>query len=117
MIRRPPRSTRTDTLFPYTTLFLSPRHKHDHNDQYSITDSRHIDPPSASVGYPSSFNGSPVRGRTSGSSVPSIDRRAGQKNATRVVITHCPQSLCRHATLMNYHDMHHASGIDRWIVV
>src|SRR3546814_2355232 len=26
MIRRPPRSTRTDTLFPYTTLFRS----HDH---------------------------------------------------------------------------------------
>src|SRR3546814_16546129 len=33
MIRRPPRSTRTDTLFPYTTLFRSirsggPRGKH-----------------------------------------------------------------------------------------
>src|SRR3546814_1565489 len=27
MIRRPPRSTRTDTLFPYTTLFRS---RHDH---------------------------------------------------------------------------------------
>src|SRR3546814_4997809 len=26
MIRRPPRSTRTDTLFPYTTLFRSPAH-------------------------------------------------------------------------------------------
>src|SRR3546814_18915744 len=26
MIRRPPRSTRTDTLFPYTTLFRSQRH-------------------------------------------------------------------------------------------
>src|SRR3546814_9587269 len=26
MIRRPPRSTRTDTLFPYTTLFRSLRH-------------------------------------------------------------------------------------------
>src|SRR3546814_9303321 len=25
MIRRPPRSTRTDTLLPYTTLFRSPR--------------------------------------------------------------------------------------------
>src|SRR3546814_7024342 len=25
MIRQPPRSTRTDTLFPYTTLFRSPR--------------------------------------------------------------------------------------------
>src|SRR3546814_10518648 len=27
MIRRPPRSTRTDTLFPYTTLFRSHRHR------------------------------------------------------------------------------------------
>src|SRR3546814_972912 len=27
MIRRPPRSTRTDTLFPYTTLFRSFRDK------------------------------------------------------------------------------------------
>src|SRR3546814_5059876 len=27
MIRRPPRSTRTDTLFPYTTLFRSPSAK------------------------------------------------------------------------------------------
>src|SRR3546814_1260202 len=26
MIRRPPRSTRTDTLFPYTTLFRSSKH-------------------------------------------------------------------------------------------
>src|SRR3546814_1421641 len=26
MIRPPPRSTRTDTLFPYTTLFRSRRH-------------------------------------------------------------------------------------------
>src|SRR3546814_4746986 len=26
MIRRPPRATRTDTLFPYTTLFRSGRH-------------------------------------------------------------------------------------------
>src|SRR3546814_309868 len=27
MIRRPPRSTRTDTLFPYTTLFRSPNYR------------------------------------------------------------------------------------------
>src|SRR5881275_3364260 len=27
MIRRPPRSTLFRTLFPYTTLFLSPRHR------------------------------------------------------------------------------------------
>src|SRR3546814_1114268 len=30
MIRRPPRSTRTDTLFPYTTLFRS------HKPRYNI---------------------------------------------------------------------------------
>src|SRR3546814_7005049 len=29
MTRRPPRSTRTDTLFPYTTLFRSPRRRPD----------------------------------------------------------------------------------------
>src|SRR3546814_2598396 len=29
MIRRPPRSTRTDTLFPYTTLFRSARDWHE----------------------------------------------------------------------------------------
>src|SRR3546814_3497216 len=29
MIRRPPISTRTDTLFPYTTLFRSRHHKFD----------------------------------------------------------------------------------------
>src|SRR3546814_971194 len=32
MIRRPPRSTRTDTLFPYTTLFRSP----DGEEQYML---------------------------------------------------------------------------------
>src|SRR3546814_7659130 len=32
MIRRPPRSTRTDTLFPYTTLFRSTHHYN--NSQY-----------------------------------------------------------------------------------
>src|SRR3546814_2353541 len=28
MLRRPPRATRTDTLFPYTTLFRSVQHHH-----------------------------------------------------------------------------------------
>src|SRR3546814_2874097 len=31
MNRRPPRSTRTDTLFPYTTLFRSVRHRVPHD--------------------------------------------------------------------------------------
>src|SRR3546814_2648383 len=31
MIRRPPRSTRTDTLFPYTTLFRSRKRRRQHH--------------------------------------------------------------------------------------
>src|SRR3546814_1632139 len=34
MIRRPPRSTRTDTLFPYTTLFRSGRSEADRGQLY-----------------------------------------------------------------------------------
>src|SRR3546814_15016447 len=37
MIRRPPRSTRTDTLFPYTTLFRSDRPVH-HGGQHAEHD-------------------------------------------------------------------------------
>src|SRR3546814_7540691 len=40
MIRRPPRSTRTDTLFPYTTLFRS-----DAEAQSAVLASKRIDPP------------------------------------------------------------------------
>src|SRR3546814_20219187 len=36
MIRRPPRSTRTDTLFPYTTLFRSNGRKVDRADLLHI---------------------------------------------------------------------------------
>src|SRR3546814_1383540 len=37
MIRRPPRSTRTDTLFPYTTLFRSStRPRHDQSDRFEV---------------------------------------------------------------------------------
>src|SRR3546814_626136 len=45
MIRRPPRSTRTDTLFPYTTLFRSVLRereveRHDRRDQTKRFDHR-----------------------------------------------------------------------------
>src|SRR3546814_1674206 len=38
MIRRPPRSTRTDTLFPYTTLFRSVLIEHDMGVVMDISD-------------------------------------------------------------------------------
>src|SRR3546814_3456890 len=36
MIRRPPRSTRTDTLFPYTTLFRSRQHRKPEQGQREV---------------------------------------------------------------------------------
>src|SRR3546814_17374343 len=41
MIRRPPRSTRTDTLFPYTTLFRSESDKIILNEVARIAEGRH----------------------------------------------------------------------------
>src|SRR3546814_9603255 len=44
MIRRPPRSTRTDTLFPYTTLFRSNRDEEDDEQhQHNVHERNHID--------------------------------------------------------------------------
>src|SRR3546814_5676147 len=41
MIRRPPRSTRTDTLFPYTTLFRSGRHLAECVVEFAFVDQPH----------------------------------------------------------------------------
>src|SRR3546814_18054998 len=44
MIRRPPRSTRTDTLFPYTTLVRSPkRERQDHTGQQQVLRLHEVD--------------------------------------------------------------------------
>src|SRR3546814_9125474 len=44
MIRRPPRSTRTDTLFPYTTLFRSRDRLQDGATEWRTIDSTLPDP-------------------------------------------------------------------------
>src|SRR3546814_8210475 len=50
MIPRPPRSTRTDTLFPYTTLFRSLRRARHHHFLDDL-DGLHLDP-TGGVGAP-----------------------------------------------------------------
>src|SRR3546814_6597090 len=47
MIRRPPKSTRTDTLFPYTTLFRSGRGRV--SAGLSVSQSRHEGPAGATL--------------------------------------------------------------------
>src|SRR3546814_3152274 len=57
MIRRPPRSTRTDTLFPYTTLFRSPTifALSGHNaGQRSFTNGKLVRPPAERCALPRS---------------------------------------------------------------
>src|SRR3546814_1848809 len=44
MIRRPPRSTRTDTLFPYTTLFRSLGRRNNRHDEADALRGQHIPP-------------------------------------------------------------------------
>src|SRR3546814_6191847 len=70
MIRRPPRSTRTDTLFPYTTLFRSP-----------------LAPPSAAAPLP------PPHGFATGRSVRSADRRIGGEPHIQIIIERLHQLL------------------------
>src|SRR3546814_11096991 len=59
MIRRPPRSTRTDTLFPYTTLFrssaiiITPNKKGDPNGPpRRLQNVRQFTPDATSTSYP-----------------------------------------------------------------
>src|SRR3546814_1058592 len=52
MIRRPPRSTRTDTLFPYTTLFRSNANRAKRNTaDHNIRRSQQLDLPCWRNGY------------------------------------------------------------------
>src|SRR3546814_17100495 len=53
MIPRPPRSTRNDTLFPYTTLFLSPS---------DVRHAREEEPVRSTVGLSCRFSWSSIHG-------------------------------------------------------
>src|SRR3546814_16879358 len=58
MIRRPPRSTRTDTLFPYTTLFRSTRDAAQRTQLSASGKPMRTQPPSVSAsGQPEQIKG------------------------------------------------------------
>src|SRR3546814_17648872 len=58
MIRRPPRSTRTDTLFPYTTLFRSPLPRYRTGDPFAVA-GMGTDPPVQTDGQLERHQGAP----------------------------------------------------------
>src|SRR3546814_13022877 len=71
MIRRPPRSTRTDTLFPYTTLFRS-QHNMTHKSIQAIINTtqlknrtkfnqRYLQPPASNNQHKQNYSNLPAR--------------------------------------------------------
>src|SRR3546814_8928093 len=89
MIRRPPRSTRTDTLFPYTTLFRSSRRPHEMR-------ARVVQPPAEKRSTNSANAGSPDNGTV---------RHA----ATTRIVTTAPTSGIQNETPPR-RSRHHASN-------
>src|SRR3546814_4503876 len=64
MIRRPPRSTRTDTLFPYTTLFRScARKRRPYHPARRVPDQLHALPARNCAGHPADAVRVPDSGR------------------------------------------------------
>src|SRR3546814_13653582 len=104
MIRRPPRSTRTDTLFPYTTLFRSTidvplAHKdalyvRSHYDGMAITlhDAPHDDEIAVICCY---ANRGRLNGRLSGLGKDEIDMRDGRSRSEERRVGEECVSQCR----------------------
>src|SRR3546814_15070759 len=57
MIRRPPRSTRSDTRFPYTTLFRSPKRLSWGDEVWMTTGDRQPSPQSSYIGWQVDWQG------------------------------------------------------------
>src|SRR3546814_13246573 len=97
MIRRPPRSTRTDTLFPYTTLFRSvddERAGHVAEDAGIFAEAEMIDFPHdhrvAGVGSVSACGDARLVGRAGGGAALRDDDRGGDgdRKSTRLNSSH-----------------------------
>src|SRR3546814_14013404 len=91
MIRRPPRSTRTDTLFPHTTLFRSTQkteHMADSSGLDGLDDGFAAIHPWHAFPFPFCWPGaSSVRRRTIG------DNQAWSGHILQVMIRRCPDRL------------------------
>src|SRR3546814_4952543 len=76
MIQRPPRSTRTDTLFPYTTLFRS----FSISTFHQTTKERDHRPPNPSRIFWGDFGPKPLRGGRQNENKPRIQIRFSAKS-------------------------------------
>src|SRR3546814_13096313 len=96
MIRRPPRSTRTDTLFPYTTLFRSERQlitgiAHDKNEAKIIV-TRVPDKPGAVANI---FGPLAASGINVDMIIQNVGREKGETDVTFTVPAKIGRASCR----------------------
>src|SRR3546814_20590781 len=117
MIRRPPRSTRTDTLFPYTTLFRSTRESFPENDR-ALTSERITRSTSGTsapaVGIPGALSNQPPQATTvtaegpqpAPAGAPPAPGIESNENAARayevgreISVTHSPQGRLRRVSV------------------
>src|SRR3546814_16833540 len=86
MTRRPPRSTRTDTLFPYTTLFRSPTEGQVRifgTDIYALDDDDLVRFRLQNIGFIfQQYNLIPSIDAASNAAVPLIDRKSTRLNSS-----------------------------------
>src|SRR3546814_14720745 len=88
MIRRPPRSTRTDTLFPYTTLFRSESSFHSRNrscDRHGGNDQRHARVLASDLAAHHQC-ASAVADRESGTGSPRLERPRHRRNLAGICV-------------------------------
>src|SRR3546814_12084597 len=99
MIRRPPRSTRTDTLFPYTTLFRSIPALHPvmkkgnvpafaHGFQETAQRPGTLGKPEAVKNLPTSFRGTPPHHVPYMGFSEFVIRKVGDRKSTRLNSSH-----------------------------
>src|SRR3546814_17505720 len=99
MIRRPPRSTRTDTLFPYTTLFRSSRMDHFlHGGEYPETQGIRTEACSSCA-----FVNSPRTVRTPDITIPELIRQTAEFHDFVCHTAECGKTK----TCRRWHDAHH----------
>src|SRR3546814_6695887 len=84
MIRRPPRSTRTDTLFPYTTLFRSMRFS---ADRRSVARRHPAAPHAADTDHPAYPDDDPAARDRSGTQW-RFDAEAARAAAVAAALSH-----------------------------
>src|SRR3546814_9760019 len=91
MIRRPPRSTRTDTLFPYTTLFRSASF---HAEHFQLPELRDLSHRKRQKAYVMKAASARMKCQPTGTSLSALARRAGDSSANPIPSSHS-QAACQ----------------------